>query len=246
MHSNVIDKIRDLAEAAATPKVITLDGREFSNVPLAPPPELPQEKAPPIIGLTTLTGLVDWWGAESERMPDAKDGLLVHVRSPHGVAVLGPPRGFHQQRFTYAITQATDLCDGWLNTFHPQEEFVIGLMTRFLDVPADDRATVLKFIGNLTQEAVRTQIDDGVSQVVTARQGIGTLANVTLPNLVSLTPRRTFVEIGGIAELFVLRVREGAKVALFSADAGSWKLDAIAGVASWLREKLPAGTQVIA
>ncbi len=213
--------------------------------------EAPRLLAPKPLELSTLTGLVAWHEAEATGVMDGVDeasvtpeDLLIHVESPTRVSVIGPRRGPHHQRFAYAVATATDRVDDFLGKFHAQDDFVVALLTRFLAAD-DDRGSVLAYAGNLSEEAVKTSVDDGVSQVVTARKGIGTLATVKLPNVVQLTPRRTFPEIGGVPESLVLRVQTGPKVALFSADAGAWRMEATARVAEWLREKLPSA-QVIA
>jgi hypothetical protein len=67
---------------------------------------------------------------------------------------------------------------------------------------------------------------------------------------VKLAPYRTFREIAQPASLFVLRLqtsRHGDKpeCALFEADGGQWKLEAIQALATYLRTALP-GLAVLA
>ena len=53
----------------------------------------------------------------------------------------------------------------------------------------------MQVVGNLKEDAVRTMTDDGVSQVTAVRTGVATVADVKVPNPVSLRPFRTFIEV---------------------------------------------------
>lgn len=64
-----------------------------------------------------------------------------------------------------------------------------------------------------------------------------------MPNPVYLAPYRTFREVTQPLSPFVLRMKQGREgglptVALFEADGGKWKLDAIAFIRDFLREKI--------
>jgi hypothetical protein len=111
--------------------------------------------------------------------------------------------------------------------------------------PEGDRAKVLSIVGNIKEESVKNTGDDGVTQTVTARAGIARVENVEVPNPVMLYPYRTFREVAQPGSLFVLRLRTGQVAptcALFEADGGRWRLEAIDRIAAYLREKLPEST----
>ena len=136
------------------------------------------------------------------------------------------------------------MTDGWAGRYHTQEEFLIGLMTRFM--PDGDRERLMQHVGNITDEKVATSVDDGISQSVVVRAGVSGLKNITLPNVVTLNPRWTFAELGAIPAKFLLRIREGAQVGLFSADTVGWEQEAIAAIRTWLVEHMPEGVVVVA
>ena len=99
---------------------------------------------------------------------------------------------------------------------------------------------------------MRTTGDDGVTQTVTAKAGVVLSKDVRVPNPVSLRPYRTFREVLQPASSFVLRLQGGGKAsttpvgALFEADGGAWKVEAMRNISTYLRSFLPEGVPVIA
>lgn len=120
--------------------------------------------------------------------------------------------------------------------FHDAESFNIALQSNFLDT--EDKATILQVVGNLKEDAVRTMTDDGVSQVTAVRTGVATVADVKVPNPVSLRPFRTFIEVDQPESRFIFRMREGGRCAIFEADGGAWKLEAKKNIYNYLAEQL--------
>jgi hypothetical protein len=86
---------------------------------------------------------------------------------------------------------------------------------------------------------VRETVDDTVGQEVKTARGVVMSERTKVPNPVLLAPYRTFREVTQPESLFVLRLRSGdgdkPRCALFEADGGTWKLEAIQNVATWLR-----------
>lgn len=97
---------------------------------------------------------------------------------------------------------------------------------------------MLKLVGNVKEEAVNTIGDDGVSQSVVAKMGVATVGNVKVPNPVLLKPYRTFVEVEQPESNFIFRMRKGPECALFEADGGAWKLEAIDNIKEYLTAEL--------
>jgi hypothetical protein len=98
-------------------------------------------------------------------------------------------------------------------------------------------------VGNIKEENVRQTGDDGVTQTVTAKSGIARVEDVSVPNPVHLAPFRTFREVSQPLSPFVLRMKQGREgglptVALFEADGGKWKLDAIQFIRDYLAGKI--------
>lgn len=104
-------------------------------------------------------------------------------------------------------------------------------------VDAQDRAKLLALVGNVKDSSVRTVGDDGITQTTTVKTGVATVADVMVPNPVTLSPYRTFAEVEQPASNFVFRMRSGndePAAALFEADGGAWRIEAIANIRQWL------------
>ncbi len=120
--------------------------------------------------------------------------------------------------------------------FYNAEEFNIKMQSVFLDT--EDKEIILKVVGNLKEESVRSIGDDGVSQSVNVKVGVATVAEVKVPNPVKLMPFRTFFEAGQPESLFVFRMKEGGRCALFEADGGEWKETAKKNIYDYLEYEL--------
>ena len=70
------------------------------------------------------------------------------------------------------------------------------------------------------------------------KSGVASLAKATAPNPVTLRPYRTFTEVAQPSSQFVLRINKDAELALFEADGGKWKLEAIKNIADYLKTGL--------
>ena len=122
-------------------------------------------------------------------------------------------------------------------SFYSTEDFNIILQSRFQRT--DDRDLLLKFTGPIKEEKVKSTGDDGISQAVTIKTGITSVGNAVVPNPVTLAPYRTFLEIKQPESTFIFRMKDGPEAALFEADGGAWKLDAVNSIAVYLKEQLP-------
>lgn len=194
----------------------------------------------------TLTGLVDYLKNVDEAGISKSDDVLVHVKDPGTVDV----RSFldteetHYRRLTY-LTASTALVGAAAlpyGQFVDAETFFIALQSGF--APNAGRDDVLTLIAAIKESEVRETVDSGVAQQVTVAGGVTLVGTARIPNPVVLKPFRTFREVEQPASIFVLRAHSNDKgpkplLALFEADGGAWKLDAIAAVAAYLREKLP-------
>lgn len=122
------------------------------------------------------------------------------------------------------------------NTPIDVEQFNIALQSKFVE--NSDRDILLKVIGNLTEDSIRTTGDDGVSQAVTIKQGIATAADVKVPNPVTLAPYRTFIEVEQPESKFIFRMSPGPEAAIYEADGGAWRIKAIQNIKDYLQRKL--------
>ncbi|WP_164670943.1 hypothetical protein [Virgibacillus doumboii] len=178
----------------------------------------------------TLSGLVDYLQSEV----DGSEQVFVNVISPDEVRVESPLNG--DKGRDYFIRAAALTPDFQFDRWYDPETFNIKLQSAF--VKSTDRELVLKVVGNIEDENVTRYKDDGVSQKVVARTGAANVGNVEVPNPVILAPYRTFVEIPQPDSSFVFRMQDGPKCALFEADGGAWKLEAIEGISKYLEQEL--------
>ncbi|NQK92942.1 hypothetical protein HO498_01330 [Streptococcus suis] len=95
--------------------------------------------------------------------------------------------------------------------------------------PNTDSKVARKLVITLTMKA-----DDSREVVSTNMDVKSTLA----PNPVTLRPYRTFAEVEQPASQFIYRIDKAGYMALFEADGGKWKLDAINNIATYLKSKL--------
>jgi len=188
----------------------------------------------------TLTGLVDFCLRNKET--GAEDPAIIHVMDHTEVALLSNPFGETKQRTRFVRATFKELLDGsfTFGAFYEQEQFIIGLQSLF--EPTPQRAEVLKVIGTIKENQVREFSDDGVTQSVSAKAGVALVQELPVPNPVILRPYRTFREIEQPESPFILRVRQGKGekpvCALFEADGGKWKLEAIIRIKEYLEDKL--------
>lgn len=207
-------------------KKIQVGDKVYSTEPL----HLVSDPTPSVIEVNSLSGLVDYVLSGF----DGKKQFLIHVASPTHVFVHGALRE-DKARECYVKAQAI-VPDFLFGKWYDPETFNIKLQSCF--VPNEDRDIMLKVIGNIKEEHVNTYGDDGVSQAVTAKVGVATVAKVKVPNPVVLKPYRTFVEVDQPESNFVFRMRSGPECALFGADGGAWRLEAIKRIKEYLQKEL--------
>lgn len=234
-------KIEELEERLRQPKVMEIDGRKhlymggrLEKIKL-PEPE-------PII-VTTLAALISYISENPDNLDLST--LLVHIESPTLVSVRSNLMGDFAQRPAYLRAEA-NLPRLSLGSWMEPEAFIIGMLAGFVD--NEDRAALLKVVGTIKEETVTTSSDDGVSQSVVASAGIARLQTVTVPSPANLIPFRTFPEVDRQpASNFIFRMRSGPVCALFEADGGAWKAEAMAGIKKVLEFSLvDTGIKIIA
>ncbi|MEV9641739.1 hypothetical protein ABZ756_13640 [Mammaliicoccus sciuri] len=182
------------------------------------------------IEIQSLSGLVDYIRSNF----DHERSVMIHVESPTRINVFDSLNDVNDRR-TYIKAKAL-LPNIRFEQFMSREAFNIMLQSCF--VSSSEKEKVLQVIGSIVEENSVTQNDDGVTQRVTAKQGIATVGFENIPNPVSLKPFRTFVEVTQPESDFILRLREGGQVALFEADGGAWELNAMHNVKEYFADNL--------
>lgn len=254
--------VEKIVGTARRPRVEKVDGLEFLLLPEADGGwthvELEQPTPDPkTLHVHTLQGVVDYLAANRDVLPYGE--IVVHVFSPTYVEVIGKLSTKFGRRSVFLRACADDLLPPEsdvpdrtafaLGRFIDHEAFLIAVQSRFVESPA--REEVLLFFGSIKEAAVKTLTDDRYGQAVSIKQGIERVGEHPVKNPHVLAPFRTFREVEQPISPFVIRLRQDPaggmpQLALFEADGGKWRLEAIQKVAAFFSGKLPEGVQVIA
>jgi len=189
-----------------------------------------KESSVEALNVRSLSGIVEYVQSQF----DTERKFMVHVESPTRVFVYDALNKDNDRR-NYLAAKAM-LPNIQFGSFLEREQFQIMLTACFVD--NDHKALAIKVISNLVEDTSVKQSDDGLTQRVTAKAGVATVENIELPNPLHLKPFRTFAEVTQPESSFLLRVREGVRVALFEADGGAWELNAMANIAEYLEKAL--------
>lgn len=213
-------------------KVIDSNDKEWYDANKHNLVELDPKNYAKSIQLNTLTGLVEY--IQSGRDELLKQNLTVHVVSPTEVRVFAE-LDEDRKREVFITTQA-ELPTYRYARFHSLDEFNIQLQSVF--VKNEDRDLLLEFASKVHVENGTTVSDSGINQSVTVKNGVSSLATGKAPNPVELKPYRTFLEVDQPESLFVFRLNDEPGCALFEADGGLWKHNALANIKEYLQENL--------
>ena len=190
------------------------------------------------IRLNTLTGLVDYIKANIERIDSQ---LILHIEDERSIRLTGKLE-IDGSREVLA-TAAAIVPRFSFGEFYDMENFNIALQSKFVDKRTDgeedDRAILLRVVGNTQEENVKTTGDNGVSQAITIKQGVNS-TDVLVPNPVLLAPYRTFLEVEQPSSQFIFRMKDGPRAAIFEADGGAWRNQAIVNIREYLHNNLQA------
>lgn len=221
-----------------------------------------QPKAEPI-EMNTLTSLMDYIRSNTDQMAEH---MIIHVQSPTQVSLYSQLDG-DRIRETLVKVKAL-LPQFEFGRYYPAERFVINVMSKFIgetansfgagsdQLPwkgeqesqqsiqtANDKEIILKFAGTVESGTVAKYGDDGISQKATIQQTVTSKEDVIIPNPVHLIPYRTFLEVDQPGSDFIFRMQDSGQggepgIALFEADGGAWKNDAMRSIHSYLEENL--------
>ncbi len=213
-----------------TPVITEIDGNTYSDKPLNRISYVPYAKT---IGMKTLTSLVEYIKANIDSMSEK---MIVHVISPTEVHLYSSLDADRKRE--YLVEVNAELPDFRFGSFIDHENFAIALQSKF--VPNEDRDLVLKFAGTVEDGTVAEYGDDGVTQKATIKTGVASKADAVVPNPVNLIPYRTFLEVQQPASDFIFRMKSscGVQCAIFEADGGAWKNEAMSRIKNYLALEL--------
>ncbi len=220
-----------IAELRA-PEIIELNGERYSDKELH---RIPWNQLAEPLQVSTLTSLVDYI---KSNVDEAESRMLVHVVSPTEVRLISCLD--LDRRREMLVRAVADLPRFTYGEYMGHEKFLISLQSMFM--PGEDRQLLLKFAGTVKSGSIAEYGDDGVTQKATVKSGIASATDAVVPNPVSLRPYRTFLEVEQPESAFVFRMKEsdrdGVQCAIFEADGGIWKCEAMRNVAEYIRGEL--------
>lgn len=188
------------------------------------------------IKLSTLTSLLEYITSDVDALPEK---LFIHVQSPTRVSVFSALDADRDREYLVEVNAQLPRFD--FDSFIEHESFCINLQSKFID--SEDRALLLKFAGTVEAGSIAEYGDDGVSQKAVVKTGIASKGEALVPSPVLLKPYRTFLEVPQPESKFIFRMKQdqyknGIHCALFEADGGAWKNEAMELVKEYLRTML--------
>ncbi len=213
-------------------KTIEVDGKQYYDAGSHNLRELDPKKYPERLYLTTLDSLIDYYKNNINKI--AEQRTMIVVDNPREVYVYTEDDELKKR--TLLITIEADLPKLSFGQFMSADEFNIMMQSKFLN--QYDRENTIDFASKLVFEDGADIEDDGVSQITTVKQGVASRAKAKAPNPVKLAPYRTFLEVKQPESDFILRLDKNANLALFEADGGFWKIQAVRLVKEYLSENL--------
>lgn len=189
------------------------------------------------IGMNTLSSLIDYIKSGVDTFGGK---MIIHVKTPTCVSLYSALDA-ERNREDVVVVQA-NVPEFNFNRFVDHESFVIGVQAKFVDDPTTDKALLLKFAGTVEAGSVAEYGDDGISQKATVKTGIASKGDAIIPSPARLKPFRTFVEVDQPISSFIFRMKDdrcgGVQCALFEADGGAWKINAMEAIKAYLIREL--------
>lgn len=220
------------------PEMIYVSGKAYCSHKLYKVEEKPLANS---LKMNTLSGLVKYitkFSWESDVC------MIVHVLSPTCIKLIS---GLNEDRNREVlVTSDALLPDIYYSSFLEKEKFNIMLQSCF--VPNKDRALLLQFTGTIESGTLAQYSDDGITQKATIKTGIASKGDAIVPNPVKLKPFRTFIEVDQPESDFIFRMREdkigGITCALYEADGGAWKIEAMQNIKMYLQDALKGNEDI--
>jgi hypothetical protein len=236
----MIEKALKYIISMKKPEILEIAGHTYSDKDLERISYNPKAST---IEMCTLSSLIDYIKAKIDVM---SDHMIIHVKSPTCVQMYS--KLDHERKREYMVEVNAQVPEFDFNRFIDHEKFCINLQSKIIDDETTDKALLLKFAGTVEAGSVAEYGDDGVTQKATVKTGIASKGDAVVPSPVTLIPFRTFVEVEQPTSKFIFRLQQdkydGIQCALFEADGGAWKIDAMKSIKSYLEKQLE-GIEVI-
>lgn len=185
--------------------------------------------------LTTksLSGLVGYLKSKFDEEYEALGPFLIHVEGPTTVKVYS--RLDENRKRENVIAAAASLKQFPYGEFIDSEQFIINVLSL---IQRDETSEIIRQCASQIHiEGGGDLKDDGVSQTVTMKEG-ATLKKDKVPSPAELRPYRTFLEVEQPKSPFIFRVDKYGRCALFEADGGLWRHEAMDNIKGFLNKEL--------
>lgn len=214
----------------SAPVVQEINGETYADKPLKRVDFTPLAEP---IQLSTLESLVDYIKSNVDNF---EIPMFIHVVSPTKVKMYTTLNNNREREYIAEVT--ANVPEFGFNRWIDHESFCIALQSKFL--PNEDRGLLLKFAGTVESGTIAEYGDDGVTQKATVKVGIAKKGEAVIPNPVTLVAYRTFIEVEQPESLYIFRMqdRNGIQCALYEADGGVWKIDAMRRIKAYLEAAL--------
>jgi hypothetical protein len=216
-------------------KITMVDGKPYSDYSLK---RVFNDPRPCALKFLSLTGLVEYVRQDVEGIKGRK--LFLVVDDINHVTLTEAFEGESRARTEFATVTPVKLDAFPFEKFLDVETMIIKLKALFL--PSPGLAEIIATLSTVSKDTNVTQADDGVSQTVAAR--IGIKGSLTEPRenkgIYDLQARRIFPEVTQPTSSFIFRMRPSepaVTAAIFEADGGAWRIDAIRNIREWLESQ---------
>jgi len=243
-----IGKIEELVRSAVDLNIIEIDGMQWTKARLE---RVLYEPKPATLCVASLSGLVDFINVNIDEL-DLADTVIL-IDSFKKVSLISATQGeaLERARHIEAVVDP-DLKVYPFEKYLEVEPFVIALRSMF--EPSDDRERVIAYVSKVSGGTSFGLDDDGVTQIANVKKGVtGALtAKETAPAIIKLRPFRTFRDVPQVESEFLFRMKlidtesQIVGAALFEADGGRWRNQAVQAIREYLTAYLPDGPAVIA
>jgi hypothetical protein len=234
----VITKIEELVKKGEEKgnRVIQIGGKDFDTKSLTRIIDNPRPKTLTVSSLSAISTYV------KEKLEGLDpSGVFIRVVGPAQVELLEAFSGDEKIRTEYLRASLDNDAQPFrFNTFMSSEAFIIGAMSLFEET--EDRVKAISFASGLVSEAKLTKTDSGGTTKTQAHQGVVNLSGEAEPGVIVLKPFRTFRQIAQPQSAFIFRYRANGdeiEVALFEADGGAWKHEAMENIAKFFATEVP-------
>ena len=231
----MIKKALEYIVGLSCPTIQKIGDETYSDKPLNRISYVPRARS---IEMNTLSSLIDYIKSGVDSFCDQ---MIIHVQSPTRVCMYSALDCERERE--YVVEVNAQLPRFAFDQFQDHEAFCIGVQSKCIDDPETDKSLLLRFAGTVEAGSVAEYGDDGVSQKATVKTGIASKGEAIVPSPATLKPFRTFVEVEQPVSSFIFRMKEdkyskGIQCALFEADGGAWKLEAMQAIKAYLDSEL--------